>query len=198
MIRSALRSIRRDQRGVTAVEFALITPVLLIAMMGVFDLGYNMYATNMLQGAIQKAARDSSLEGGGGGAAALDAKVAEAVREIVPDATLAYTRTAYASFTDVRQPEDFTDIDGDGVCNNGEPFEDVNGNANWDADRGSVGQGGARDAVLYEVRISYLRAFPVASLMGQSNTFSTVAKTVLRNQPYNLQSIPAPTTGNCT
>ena len=196
MNRRALSSLACDRKGVTAVEFALITPVLLIAMMGVFDLGYNMYATNMLQGAIQKAARDSSLEGGG--AAALDAKVAEAVRDIVPDATLAYTRTAYASFSDVRQPEDFTDIDGDGVCNNGEPFEDVNGNANWDADRGAVGQGGARDAVLYEVRISYLRAFPVANLMGQSNTFSTVAKTVLRNQPYSLQSIPAPTTGNCT
>jgi Flp pilus assembly pilin Flp len=193
-----LTALRGDTAGATVVEFALIAPVLLLTMMGIFDLGYNMYATSMLQGAIQQSARNSSLEGGAGSAAALDAKVAEAVHDVVPGATMTYTRSVYTSFSDVRQPEDFTDTDGDGVCNNGEPFEDVNDNATWDQDRGKAGQGGARDAVLYEVRISYPRAFPVASLIGQSNTFTTVAKTVLRNQPWELQRVAPPTTGSCT
>lgn len=192
------RSLMRDARGAAIVEFALIAPVLLITMMGIFDLGYNMYATSMLHGAIQKAARDSTLEGGAGNSAALDALVADAVHDIVPSATMTYSRTAYASFSDVRQPEDFTDIDNDGACNNGEPFEDANANGSWDADRGTDGQGGARDAVLYEVTISYTRAFPIANLIGQSNQYTTVAKTVLRNQPYGLQQTSAPTTGNCT
>ncbi|HVR89632.1 MAG TPA: TadE family protein [Novosphingobium sp.] len=192
------RRLASDTRGAAIVEFALIAPVLLITMMGIFDLGYNMYATSMLQGAIQKAARDSTLEGSAGSEAALDALVADAVHDIVPGAEMTYARTAYTSFSDVRQPEDYTDVDGDGICNNGEPFEDANANGSWDADRGTEGQGGARDAVLYEVTISYPRAFPIASLIGQSNQFTTVAKTVLRNQPYNLQQTSAPTTGNCT
>lgn len=198
MIRRILQSALRDNNGATIVEFALIAPVLLMTMMGIFDLGYNMYATSMLQGAIQKAARDSTLEGASGSSTALDALVAGAVHDVVPQATMTYSRTAYSSFSDVRQPEDFTDIDADGTCNNGEPFEDANSNGNWDQDRGIAGQGGARDAVLYEVKISYPRAFPIAKLIGMSEQFTTVAKTVLRNQPYSLQQTAAPTTGNCT
>lgn len=190
-------SLLRDEQGATAVEFALIAPTLLMAIMGILDLGYNMYATSMLQGAIQKAARDSTLEGGGGNSAALNARVADAVHDVVPGATMSYSRTAYTSFSDVGRPEDYSDLNGDGSCNNGEPFEDVNGNASWDADRGTAGQGGARDAVLYKVTVSYPRAFPVAELIGLPSNFTTVAQTVLRNQPYNFQQINPPVTGNC-
>ena len=193
----ALR-LRQDSTGATIVEFAMIAPVLLMAIMGILDMGYNMYATSMLQGAIQKSARDSTLEGGAGNAVALNARVADAVHDVVPGATMTYSRKSYTNFADVRQPEDFTDVDGDGTCNNGEPYEDANGNASWDADRGMTGQGGARDAVLYEVTVSYPRAFPVAGLIGLPNEFTTVARTVLRNQPFDLQNVATPTTGNCT
>ncbi len=175
----------------------MVAPVLLIGMMGVFDLGYNMYTDALLQGALQKAARDSTIEGAADRSAALDAKVTEMVHQIAPHATLVFTRTAYSSFDDVSQPEDFNDIDTDGVCNNGEPFEDANGNGVWDADRGTTGQGGARDAVLYSAAITYPRPFPIAALIGQSSTFSMKAATVLRNQPFGLQEVRV-TTGNCT
>jgi hypothetical protein len=46
-------------------------------------------------------------------------------------------------------------VNGDGVCNAGEPFEDANANGSWDADQGKAGSGGARDAVLYEVQVTY-------------------------------------------
>lgn len=189
----------RDERGATIVEFALIAPVLLLTVLGIFDLGHNMYTTSMLQGAIQQAARNSTIEGSASRTDALDGIVTEAVHAISPDATLQFQRAAYASFSDVSRPEDYTDVDNDGACNNGEPFEDVNGNGAWDADRGVAGQGGARDAVLYSVTISYPRLFPVARFIpGQSDNFTMVAKTVLRNQPYGVQASTAPTTGNCT
>lgn len=185
-----------DRRGVTIVEFAMIAPVLMIGMMGMFDLGYNIYTDALLQGAIQKAARDSTIEGAQDQAAELDAKVAGVVRQIAPSAVLSYTRKAYTSFSDVSQPEDFRDVNGDGVCNDGEPFEDANGNGSWDRDRGRDGFGGARDAVLYTVTVDYPRLFPVAGLIGQSPNFQLTASTVLRNQPYNLQTQRA-ATGNC-
>ena len=190
----------RDQRGVTIIEFALISPVLMLMLMGLLDLSYTMYTTEMLQGAIQSAARNSSIEGAAGKEATLDAIVTKAVRAVAPSATLTFNRRAYSSFTGVGRPEDFTDIDSDGICNHGEPFEDSNGNQTWDADGGIAGFGGARDAVLYTVTVNYQRPFPVAGFIpGQTKDFTLSAATVLRNQPYSQQvANPVPVTGNCS
>ena len=198
MIRSH-PTLLRDQRGVTIIEFALIAPVLLLMLMGLLDLGYNMYTTEMLQGAIQNAARNSSIEGATGKEAALDSIVTTAVRAVAPSATLTFNRRAYNSFTDAGRPEDYTDVDSDGTCNHGEPFEDANGNGSWDLDRGQAGFGGARDAILYTVTVNYLRPFPVVAFIpGQTRDFTLSARTVLRNQPYGKQATnPAPVTRNC-
>lgn len=192
-------SLKRDSTGVAAVEFALIAPVLLLAVFGMFDVGHNMYTSSMLEGAVQQAARKSTIEGAAARTADLDAIVAKSVHAISPDATLQFKRTAYVSFSEVGRPEEFTDIDGDDACNNGEPFEDANGNGQWDADRGILGHGGARDAVLYSVTISYPRLFPIARLIpGQTDTFTMSTETVLRNQPFGLQNVSATLTGNST
>ena len=195
-----LSALLRDRCGVIAVEFALVAPVLMLMLMGLFDLSYNMYTTQMLQGAIENAARNSSIEGAVGKEAQLDAMVTTAVRAVAPPATLTFTRRAYSSCTKARRPEDFTDVDSDGVCSKGEPFEDANGNGKWDTDGGKTGFGGARDAVLYTVVVKYQRPFPIAGLIpGQSKTFTLSAATVLRNQPYGQQAAKAaPATGNCT
>ena len=189
-----------DQSGATIVEFALIAPVLMLMLMGLFDLSYNMYTTQMLQGAIENAARYSSLEGAAGNETKLDSKVTTAVRAVAPSAALTFTRRSYSSFTKAGRPEDFTDVDVNGTCNKGEPFEDANGNGKWDADSGKSGFGGARDAVLYTVTVKYTRPFPIANFIpGQSKTFTLSAATVLRNQPYGQQvTSAAPATGSCT
>lgn len=196
MIASLRSRLARDTRGAAAIEFALCAPLLLIGMMGVFDLGHNMYSASIIQGAVQKAARDSTIEGAEGREAELDARVTRMVREIAPGATLVFHRTSYASFDDVGTPEDWNDVNGDGSCNDGEPFEDANRNGSWDANRGKTGFGGARDAVLYEVDVTYTRVFPVSKILGQSPEFSTTARTVLRNQPYGMQDM-SNATGNC-
>lgn len=197
MIRALAPRLGRDRKGSAAVEFALVAPVMLLGMMGLFDLGYTMYTSAVLQGAIQKAARDSTIEGAADKTAALDARVKEVVDDVAPKATLAYKRTKYTNFSDVREPEEYTDVDGNGTCDGGEPFEDVNGNGTWDQDRGADGLGGARDAVLYEVTVTYPRPFPFAKFIGQSGYFSMTSATVLRNQPYGLQGTSI-ATGNCT
>lgn len=197
MIRQFASRLLRDSRGAALVEFAMISPLLIVSLMGLFDMGYNMYMNSLLQGAIQKAARDSTIENAGASASTIDAKVTEAVHDIVPGAVLTFTRKSYTNFSDVGQPEDYSDVNKDGTCDNGEPFEDANGNGIWDADRGSSGQGGARDAVLYTVIVTYARAFPIAQLIGQDPTWTGQAQTVLRNQPYGLQASGAATAGNC-
>ena len=54
------RSLADDQTGAAIVEFALIAPVLLIALFGLFDLGHGMYTKSLLQGAIEKASRSTT------------------------------------------------------------------------------------------------------------------------------------------
>jgi Flp pilus assembly pilin Flp len=177
----------RQTRGAAAVEFGLVAPILLLAIMGVFDLGYNMYTTSLMEGSIQKVARDSTIEGAGMNEAQLDARVTAMVHKLAPGATLTFDRTSYTNFSDVRQPEDFTDVNDDGSCSDGEPYEDANGNGRWDADRGSQGFGSAKDAVLYEVTVTLPRPFPLWKMTGQSSDFTMVSRTVLRNQPFSKQ-----------
>lgn len=183
--------------GVAAVEFALVAPTLALVLMGLFDLGYTVYANTMLQGAMQRAARAATVEGAASLLTKIDKKVEAEVKRVVPDAQFIFTRKAYVNFSDVGVAEDFTDANDNGVCDDAEAFEDANGNGTWDQDRGAVGLGGARDAVLYSVSMTYTRKFPMASLLGMSEKVTNRAVTVLRNQPYDLQKSVAKL-GNCT
>lgn len=176
----------RDERGATVVEFALVAPVLLMTLMGIFDMGHAQYTSALLEGAIDKASRAATIEGSN--TTTIDARVTTVVRQIAPGATLTFGRTTYSDFSDVGMPEDFDDVDKDGICNNGEPYEDANGNSTYDLDRGKTGNGGARDAVLYTVTVTYNRIVPIGRLVGQGDTMTMKVITVLRNQPYGIQS----------
>lgn len=189
-----LNALLEDTEGVSIVEFALIAPALLVMLMGLMDVSYNMYATAILEGTIQEAGRDSTIEAAATGS--IDSMVEGDVKDLVSNATLTFERKAYAQFSDVMRAEDFTDVNGDGICNDNEPYEDANGNNAYDSDRGIDGIGGARDAVLYTATMTYPRAFPLAPLIGIDPNFTVSATTVLRNQPFsNLETPPA--TGNC-
>ncbi len=195
--RAGIRRLAGDQRGAALIEFAIAAPVICMTVLGLFDLGYNIYAKAMLEGAIQKAARDSALEGAAPGT--IDTRVETAVHRIVPSALVDITRRSYTDFTNAAQSEEFDDIDSNGVCNGGEPYDDSNNNNAWDADRGQADQGGARDAVMYQVNVSYDRAFPLAGLIGLDPQATVRAVMVLRNQPYGMQNtIASGGVRNCT
>lgn len=193
MTRRLLRRLRADTRGVTIVEFAFVAPVMLVGILGFSDLAYQGYAQAMLEGAVQKAARDSTLEGGGTKNAEIDARVLETVRGIAGKATLTSTRKSYESFTNVR-PEKFTDTNGNKIRDVGECYDDVNNNKNWDVDPGKTGQGGADDVVVYEVKLRYPRVFPALRMQNWSlytgdRIQEISAKTIIKNQPFAAQSI---------
>ncbi|WP_162925354.1 TadE/TadG family type IV pilus assembly protein [Aurantiacibacter odishensis] len=196
-MRAMLHSLARDEQAVTVAEFALIAPALILTIMGLFDLTYNLYADTMIEGAVQNAARDASIEKFANNPAALDTAVREAVKGVVPSATVTFTRSAYTDYSDVGQAEDFTDTNHDGICNNNESFEDVNGNGVWDADRALAATSGARDAVVYDVTAAYDRMFPVPGVVNLDPQVTVTARTILRNQPFNLQQVNEATLGSC-
>ena len=193
MIAHLLARLRRDRRGATIIEFAIVAPVMMLLMMGLGDLLYQVYAQSVLNGAVQKAARDSGIEGGAANISTIDGTVQTIARQIAPAATFVPTRKSYDSFAEVA-PEPFTDTNGNGVRNAGECFTDMNGNGSWDADPGSTGQGGASAVTLYTMTMTYPRLFPVAGLFGWPATQTISATTLLKNQPYATQVTTASTT----
>lgn len=192
-----------DESGATLVEFAIILPTFMLLLFGVMDFGFNSYVRSVVAGAVQEAARDSSLEGAAvdGATDLIDDRLENSVRTLLPNLPedgITIERLSYFSFADVNRPEAFTDADGNGECDNGELFEDENGNGNWDPDVGEEGLGGARDVVLYTIDVEYDRLFPIYKLINASEKVTISASTVLQNQPYAQQGDQAAiTAGTC-
>lgn len=188
-----MQRIARDRRGATIIEFALLAPVLLLLLMGLFDLCYRSYAQSILTGALQAAARKGALEGNATTAAsqAIDEAVIQQVRPVAPNLTWISKRLHYRNYDGV-EAEVFDDDNSNDRHDPGECFTDTNGNGLWDSDPGATGQGGANDITVYTVEITYPRLFPLTGLMGWSSDQTITASSALKNQPYDTQSADAP------
>ncbi len=183
--RPFFRGFRRSEDGNAIVEFALTAPLFLLILMGIFDFSWQIYAKQVLQGAVSQAARNATLEGNALNQSALDATVRSKVLNVFKNGEVTFVRRAYDSYSEVGDPEAFTDANSNGRYDSGECFEDVNGNSSWDADRGQIGNGGAEDVVLYTATLQIDRVLPVWKMLGQSPQSRMTATSVLRNQPYN-------------
>ncbi|MFY9350210.1 MAG: TadE/TadG family type IV pilus assembly protein [Sphingobium sp.] len=197
-----MRRLATDQTGATLVEFGLISTLFVTTLLGFLDLGHSLYMQSVLQGAVQKSARDATLESGKAEAqqGLLDDMVRQRVMNLASNATVSFSRRYFRDFTKAAQQtaEAYQDINGNGLCDNDEPFQDNNRNTVWDKDGGDNGQGGAKDDVVYTVRITYPRLLPVAKLIGLPANVTVEARTVLENQPFGEQgSYGAPLVGHC-
>jgi len=186
-----------NQDGATLTEFGFVGPILVLMIMGIFDMAHTQYTNAMMNGAMQNAGRNLTLESAGSKEDAIDAEVISQVSSVVPKgAEITLEKLSHFEFSDIGEAEEFADDDGDGVCNNNETFVDANSNGQWDANRGKEGIGGARDAVLYTAVVEYERLFPMYGLAGMPQKVQLRATTVLRNQPYDEQDLTVET-GNC-
>ena len=198
-------SLLGNDRGIAATEFALIAPIFALLMMGSADIAHTLYMQTVLQGTIQKAARDSSLESGTATATQtnIDGRIRAEVKKLntaLADSDIAITRRYYKTFStaSAAQAETWTDTNSNSTCDNGEPYTDANNNHTWDRDGGNAGQGGARDITVYNVTVNYAHMFPLWKFIGASGTQTLKATTVLANQPYGAQTqYAAATTRNC-
>ncbi|VXC95249.1 TadE/TadG family type IV pilus assembly protein [Sphingomonas sp. AX6] len=202
MIRPLASRLKGDERGITIVEFAVVAPVMLLLLMGSMDLAHTLYMRATLQGIMQKAARDASLEAGAAvpRQTVIDGIVSDQVEKLAASAVVTFDRRFYRTFSEAStaRAEEWTDTNNDGTCNDGEPYTDQNSNMSWDRDGSNTGQGGAKDTALYTATVEYPRLFPMAGMIGMSDTVRVRATTVLRNQPYADQgSYATPVVRNC-
>ena len=188
MRRRALRSLGGDRRGATLVEFAIVSPVFLMLLVGILDIAHGQVLRAVLQGALQKSGRDSTLEANATTAnqAIVDKKVRDTVGGLAFGQPITFKRRFYRTFerAAAAQAEPYTDGNANGRCDNGEQYMDNNLNTVWDADGADAGQGFAFDKAVYSASITYPRLFPLWRFVGGDSTATASARTVLMNQPY--------------
>ena len=188
-----IEKFRSNEDGVSILEFALIAPVVMMMVLGSMDIGHSLFVRATLDGAVQDAARSSSLEGATSltQQELIDEEVASTIRELAPGAKVTVSRRYYKTFSTAalaRAEEVIEQSPGNLKCDRGESFMDANGNGVWDADGGSDGQGGARDIVIITFNVSYKRLFPLAGLLGWPANVEMQSDSILANQPYGDQT----------
>jgi Flp pilus assembly protein TadG len=196
-----LRRLRRDERGATMVEMAFVTPVLVMVLLALTDLGYNSYLGSVVEGTVQKAARRATI--GNQTEAQIDQYVRDQLTQFSKNATVTIAKTNYYQFSGIGKSEKLTlDANSNGSWETGDCYEDLNNSGTWEAVAGRSGLGGSDDIVYYKVTVDFPRLLPLTKIMGWSNMSQISATTIMRNQPYGAQSVPtvrggASQGGNC-
>ncbi len=203
-IRSLASALRQDRRGATLVEFAYIAPVMVLMIMAGLETGYTMYLKTVAAGTLETSARAASLEGAT--ESQFDGDIRTAMKRILPnyartDDNIILTKKNYTDYSRIDAAEKITvDHNGNGVLD--APF-DYNGDGTPDQDcwidedlngaygtnEGASGLGGPDDGVFYTVTLELPRLFPMASMMGLSETLTVTARTLVINQPFGTQTV---------
>ena len=196
-----IRRLRRDQRGATIIEFAIISGPMLLLLMGGLELGYDSYVRSTMQGALNDAARTAAVEfpiinvPGSTVEEQVENLIEEQVHNVAPNARITVTQKSYFDFSSIGDPEKLmTDNNGNGQFDavDGDCYEDANGNGSYDTDAGKTGNGGADDVVLYTAHVSAPRILPLDGFLpGVGPTIEYSLQTAVRNQPYDQQATAA-------
>lgn len=194
-----LRSFRRNEDGVSTVEFAFIALPLCIIIMGGMELGHQSYVRSQLQGSLSDIARMASVEDPQFQASGdtLEERILHTLEErmepIANDADVDLEIENFTDFSGVGKPEKLLrDVMGNGTYDQGDGdcFEDLNENGEFDLDAARAGLGGSNDVVVYEVVLTQPRLFPVPTSVGFGDDMEVTASIAIRTQPYGAQGTP--------
>ena len=176
---------RLGDAGSTAVEFAIILPVLLLFLVGSIEMAIVLFIGSSIEAAVMEASRYGVTKPEEG------VSRADRVLEIVEAKTyglldmdqVELDTLVYNSFADIGKPEPFTDDNGNNAYDEGEEYGDVNGNGQWDAGhgRGRPRRGG--DVVVYRLSYDWGIVTPILQqALGESVTH--VSSIAVRNEPF--------------
>lgn len=177
------KKLRSDERGVTIIEFALISIPMLTLVLGSIEFGLSMFVKASMDGALKQAARmattgDVAITGVNG--IKIDAMVRRQV-SIVNGSNIVINKMSYDKASQIRKPERKTS----GGATPPYCFDDENQNRTWDADPGTAGLGGADDIINYRVSVTYNTLFPfITKFVTKSRTVSLSSEVTLQNEPF--------------
>tara|TARA_A100001391_G_C5000090_1_gene260530 strand:- start:265 stop:876 length:612 start_codon:yes stop_codon:yes gene_type:complete len=178
-----MKELIRDNRGIAAVEFALLSIPLFVLIMGSLEIGLQVYFKASAESVLRDAARmavtgDKTRTGEKG--ELIDAFVTERL-SFTKSTDVDITKVYYDQFSQVRQPEKrLSNATEAPYC-----FVDINGNQRWDKDPSRTGIGSGDDIIDYKVEVTYNSLFPlVTNVITGKKSMSVTAQTTLRNEPF--------------
>ena len=182
-----LRRIIANRKGVTAVEFAFVAPVVLLMIFATIEISWFMLSSVILESAVREASR-AGITGYTPDGMTRSAYIEQQVDDniLLMDKTkINFETTIYETFADINQPEPFTDSNANGNYDIGEPYTDVNGTGAWDADMGVAGVGGAGAVVVYRVTYPWQMMTPfIGQFFPNNGLFNITSGMVVRNEPF--------------
>jgi Flp pilus assembly protein TadG len=179
----------KDCRGAAALEFALSAPFMITLMVGIMEIAMMSFSSALVEGAVRNASRFGitglEVDGGVSRETAIIQQIQHDTLGMIEIDNSNIQTLVYPSFEDIGLPEPFNDTaPANGIYDEGETFNDINGNGQWDPDMGQAGAGGPGDVVVY--RVSY--EWPLMlGLLSKSfgSSIDLGASIAVRNEPYD-------------
>jgi Flp pilus assembly pilin Flp len=180
---STLTRLARDRQGVTTLEFAFITPVILLMILGIVEFSLIMF-TMAATAATSRTGKTGWTAEGLSREQTIINSITSRTAGLLDAGSITITTTIYPSFNNVNDPEPYVDANGNGMYNAGETYTDINGNGEWDEDMGATGLGGPGDVVVYNISYPWDIKTPiVGALIG--DPFTITVRSVVKNEPFN-------------
>ncbi len=183
-----LKKFREAESGVTAIEFAVVAPVMCILVMGIIEFAIIMMVYNVMEGATATSARTGKtgyVTGGETRQQTILDQITNRAGTLLNPLKLTVTTKYYKQYDQINDPEPYVDANHNGTYDAGESYTDINGNGHWDADMGQSGYGSAGDIVVYTVSYPWAISTPlVSSFIGSGGIFTITTHAVVKNEPY--------------
>ena len=129
-------SLLRDRRGVTAVEFAVLAPAMLVLICGSLEIGHMIFTRVALEGAVTEGARAATASMEMSEQDRLGVMQASVRRTMAPfplatGRSIRVRTQVYRTFS-TAYPEPYDDANGNSNYDAGEAYTDRNRNGRWD------------------------------------------------------------------
>lgn len=182
-----LRRLRACRKGSTAVEFALLAPLVVVVMMAIVEFALISFAGVVMDGvsaSVSHIGKTGYAPAGTDRLAYLRNQLQVQSGGLLNPSLLSIDIQWYNGLNDVGKPEPCLIS----ACSPASPpgtYTDVNGNRQWDADQGSPGAGSGGVAALY--RLSYpwpLFTPAIRAFFGGAGTVTLSSSAVVRNEGF--------------
>ncbi len=179
-----LRDLWRNQRGATAIEFAIVSMPVIYMMVGIIEFSVAMTVANSLEAATNLSSRlgkTGYVEDQLTQKETIRDEIERRVGPLIDMSKLVITTTAYQDFEDLDTPDPWNDDDGDGEVDPGE-WTDMNGNGFCD---GCSGLGGGENVAIYKISYPWKIMTPlISAIVGDNGIIELSAYSVVKNEPY--------------
>ncbi|CAH2781562.1 MAG: hypothetical protein CPDRYMAC_1693 [uncultured Paraburkholderia sp.] len=150
-LRRCTRCFGRDEHAVTAIKFAIVSPMVVFLLLGTVENGLDLWVDATVETAVQRASRlgITTLPPTG---ETMQQAISDSIKTTMSvwmsrATTFSVVSKVYPSYVGSAGAEPYTDVGNVGHYVKSDPFVDVNKNGVWDADLGVNGTGNYDDVV---------------------------------------------------